>query len=73
VTSLEELDQVTRPGGALEAIMAARQAGLTRFIGITGHGCIRHRYSLSVQRFDFDSVLFPVNLCSLPTGLSPGC
>jgi aryl-alcohol dehydrogenase-like predicted oxidoreductase len=62
VTSMEELDQVTRPGGALEAIVAARQAGLTRFIGITGHGVHSPQVFIeALQRFDFDSVLFPVN------------
>ena len=62
VTSMEELDQVTRPGGALEAMVAARQAGLTRFIGITGHGVHSPQIFLeALQRFDFDSVLFPVN------------
>jgi hypothetical protein len=35
---MDELDAVTAPGGALEAIIAARDAGLTRYIGITGHG-----------------------------------
>ena len=38
VCTLEELDQVTGPAGALEAIIEAREEGLTRFIGITGHG-----------------------------------
>lgn len=62
VTSLEELDQVTQPGGALEAIIEARQAGLTRFIGITGHGAQSPQVFLeALRRFDFDSVLFPVN------------
>jgi aryl-alcohol dehydrogenase-like predicted oxidoreductase len=62
VTSLDELDQVTRPGGALEAILAARQAGLTRYIGITGHGAQSPQVFIeALRRFDFDSVLFPVN------------
>ena len=38
VTSFEELDLVTAPGGALEALIDARSEGLTDFIGITGHG-----------------------------------
>ncbi len=38
ITNMAELDQVTRPGGALEAAQQARKAGLTRYIGITGHG-----------------------------------
>jgi aryl-alcohol dehydrogenase-like predicted oxidoreductase len=62
VTSLEELDAVTGPGGALEALVEARQAGLIRAIGITGHGVDAPRiYLEALRRFDFDSVLFPLN------------
>ncbi|MDX1687151.1 MAG: aldo/keto reductase [Candidatus Promineifilaceae bacterium] len=62
VTNMEELDAVTRPGGALEALVEARDAGLTRFIGITGHGREAPAVFLeALERFDFDSVLFPVN------------
>jgi len=48
--------------GALRAAIEARDAGLARFIGVTGHGLAaprRHRESL--ERFPFDSVLFPYN------------
>ncbi len=48
--------------GALRAAREARDAGLVRFIGVTGHGLQaprRHRESL--ERFPFDSVLFPYN------------
>src|SRR6266851_4971443 len=48
--------------GALEAIVEARSKGLVHFIGITGHGtrvAAMHRRSL--DRFAFDSVLFPYN------------
>jgi predicted aldo/keto reductase-like oxidoreductase len=62
ITSMEELDMVTRSGGALEAIRAAREAGLTRFIGITGHGVNSPAIFLeALKRFDFDSILFPLN------------
>jgi aryl-alcohol dehydrogenase-like predicted oxidoreductase len=62
VTSMEELDQATGPGGALEAILDAREEGLTRFIGITGHGVDAPAVFLeALRRFDFDSVLFPLN------------
>lgn len=62
VTNLEELDAVTRPGGALEAIIEAREAGLTRSIGITGHGVDAPALFLeAIRRFDFDTVLFPLN------------
>jgi aryl-alcohol dehydrogenase-like predicted oxidoreductase len=48
------------PGGALEAAIAAKEEGLVRFIGVTGHGLAapgQHRRAL--ERFDFDSVLCP--------------
>jgi aryl-alcohol dehydrogenase-like predicted oxidoreductase len=48
------------PGGALEAAIAARNEGLVRFIGITGHGwTIAETHRLALERFDFDSVLLP--------------
>jgi aryl-alcohol dehydrogenase-like predicted oxidoreductase len=62
ITGMEELNQVTGPGGALEAILDARQEGLTRFIGITSHGMDAPAVLLeALRRFDFDSVLFPLN------------
>lgn len=50
------------PGGALEAAIQAREEGLVRFIGITGHGLTvpaMHRRAL--EKFPFDSVLLPFN------------
>ena len=62
VTTFEELDAVTGPGGALEALLEARRAGLIRYIGITGHGVQAPVIFLeALQRHDFDSVLFPLN------------
>jgi aryl-alcohol dehydrogenase-like predicted oxidoreductase len=50
------------PGGALEALIQARQEGLTRFIGVTGHGLFAPSFHLrALQQFDFDSVLLPFN------------
>lgn len=50
------------PGGALEAAIEARQQGLVRFIGVTGHGwTIAAMHKRSLERFDFDSVLLPYN------------
>jgi len=50
------------PGGALEAVIEARQQGLVRFIGVTGHGLgIAAMHLRSLARFDFDSVLMPCN------------
>lgn len=62
VTRLAELDAATGPGGALEAILAARDEGLTRFVGLTGHGVDSPAIFLeALRRFDFDTVLFPLN------------
>lgn len=62
VKTLEELDAVTARDGALEATIAARAQGLTRYIGITGHGLQAPRVFLeALRRFDFDAVLFPIN------------
>jgi predicted aldo/keto reductase-like oxidoreductase len=56
------LDKATRPGGALDAIVDARESGLTRFIGITGHGIDAPGIFLeALRRFNFDSILFPIN------------
>ena len=50
------------PGGAVEALVQARDEGLTRFIGVTGHGLrIAGMHLRSLERFDFNSVLFPYN------------
>ncbi len=62
ITRLEELDAATRTRGALDAIRDAQQAGLTQFVGITGHGVNSPAIFLeALRRFDFDSVLFPIN------------
>jgi aryl-alcohol dehydrogenase-like predicted oxidoreductase len=56
----QEWETALGPGGALEAIIEAKEQGLVRFIGITGHGltvAAMHRKAL--ERFDFDSVLLP--------------
>lgn len=58
----DDWEQAMGPGGALEAAVEARESGLVRFIGVTGHGwtiAAMHRRSLA--RFDFDSVLLPYN------------
>lgn len=57
-----EWETAMSEGGALEAIQEAKQQGLVRFAGVTGHGIDApkaHMNSLSV--YDFDSVLFPYN------------
>ncbi|MCX7782242.1 MAG: aldo/keto reductase [Meiothermus sp.] len=56
----EEWETAMGPGGALEAVIEAKQQGLVRFIGVTGHGLtVAARHLQSLKRFDFDSVLLP--------------
>jgi aryl-alcohol dehydrogenase-like predicted oxidoreductase len=61
-----EWDIALSPGGAIEAAIEAREEGLIRWIGVTGHGtqiAATHRRSLT--RFDFDSVLLPYNYLTM--------
>lgn len=58
----DDWDVAFGSAGVLEAAVEARDQGLVRFIGVTGHGLtapVMHRRSL--EQFDFDSVLFPFN------------
>jgi aryl-alcohol dehydrogenase-like predicted oxidoreductase len=58
----DEWDTAMGPGGALEAAIEAREQGLLRFIGVTGHGLhIAAMHRRSLLHFDFDSVLLPYN------------
>ena len=58
----EDFDAVFAPGGAVEALAAARDEGLVSNIGVTGHGLrIAGMHLRSLERFDFASVLLPVN------------
>jgi aryl-alcohol dehydrogenase-like predicted oxidoreductase len=62
----KEWETALGPHGALEALTEAREQKLVRFIGVTGHGsqvAAMHRRSL--DRFAFDSVLFPYNFTML--------
>ena len=50
------------PGGVLEAMIEAKEQGLTSFIGVTGHGLAAPRTHLrSLEMHDLDSVLVPYN------------
>lgn len=62
LTDVVEREIIMGPGGALEFAVEAREKGLTRFIGITGHGLDAPRFHRqTLERFDFDSVLLPCN------------
>ena len=66
ITTMEELDAITMKGGALESFVEARQRGLINYIGITGHGVNAPQiYLEALRRFDFDSILFPLNFVQM--------
>lgn len=61
-----EWDVALSPGGALEAAIEARDEGLVRFIGVTGHGLsVPEMHRRSLERFPFDSVLAPYNFVQM--------
>jgi aryl-alcohol dehydrogenase-like predicted oxidoreductase len=60
LTNPEGWEKAMGPGGALEAFLKAREEGLARFLGVTGHGSkVPAVHQKSLARYDFDSVLLP--------------
>ncbi len=61
-----EWDIALSPGGVIEAAVEARDQGLVKWIGVTGHGAqIAANHRRSLARFDFDSVLLPYNFVTM--------
>ena len=59
-------EKVMGSGGALEAFIEARDKGLVRYLGVTGHGNkVAAMHLQSLERFDFDSVMLPYNYCQM--------
>ncbi len=62
----DEWDVAHGPGGAVAALGRARDEGLARFVGVTGHGTrIARMHLRSLERFPFDSVLLPYSYVAL--------
>ncbi len=59
VTTMDEVNQIMGPGGAMEAFLEARRQGLTRYLGFSAHS--QEAALALMDRFDFDSILFPIN------------
>jgi aryl-alcohol dehydrogenase-like predicted oxidoreductase len=64
VGTVEELNQIFGKNGAMEAFKEAKETGLIRHIGITGHADVRIHVK-ALEMFEFDTVLLPVNLASM--------
>lgn len=62
VTTMEELDRISAPGGQAEAHLRARDEGLVRWLGITSHGMAAPQVAQeAIRRFDLDTVMVPIN------------
>jgi len=66
MTMMEEVERVFAPGGAMEALRRAREEGKTRFLGFSAHSA--EAAVALLDRFAFDSVLFPFNFCAYLEG-----
>lgn len=65
VGTMAELDAAMAPGGALETLTEMRDQGLTDWLGVTGHGPeAPSTFIEALRRFDFDTVMFPLNPAS---------
>ena len=59
MTTLEEVEQVFAPGGAMETFVKAREQGLVRFLGFSAHS--EEAVIALLDQFEYDSILFPFN------------
>ena len=66
VTTLEDVETIHSPGGAMETFLEARKEGKIRFIGFSAHSV--EAALAMMDRFDFDTILFPVNYVTWHAG-----
>ena len=66
VTTPEEVETIHAPGGAMETFLEARKEGKIRFIGFSAHSV--EAAMAMMDRFDFDTILFPVNYVTWNAG-----
>ncbi len=66
LSSVEDVEKVFGPGGAMEAIEKAKKEGKIRYIGFSAHSV--DAALLAIQKYDFDTVLFPINFASWHAG-----
>ena len=66
VTTLEDVDTMLGPGGAMETFIEAKAEGKIRFIGFSAHSV--EAAMAMMDRFDFDTILFPFNYATWNAG-----
>lgn len=70
VTKMEDVEKALGPGGAIETFVKAREQGKVRFLGFSAH--TEEAALALMDRFDFDTILFPFNwACWLKAGFGP--
>jgi predicted aldo/keto reductase-like oxidoreductase len=70
LSKTEEVEQALGPDGALETFVQARKEGKVRFLGFSAHSA--EAALLAIRKFDFDTVLFPINfVCFLKGNFGP--
>ena len=69
MTTMEDVREVFAPGGAMDVFEAAREQGRARHLGFSAHGAEAAVELL--QRYSFDSVLFPFNFSTYLNGFGP--
>lgn len=70
MTTMEDVNEVFAPGGAMETFVKAREQGKVRFLGFSAHS--EEAALALMDRFDFDTILFPINwACWLEGGFGP--
>lgn len=66
VTALDEVETIFGPDGAMQTLIAARKAGKVRWLGFSAHS-VEAALAL-MERFDFDTIMFPVNYATWHAG-----
>lgn len=59
VSKMQDVEEIFRPGGAIETFVKAREEGLVKYLGFSSH--LEEAALEMMDRFDFDSILFPTN------------
>jgi aryl-alcohol dehydrogenase-like predicted oxidoreductase len=66
LSGIQEVEECFAPGGAMEPILKAQEAGKIRFLGFSAHS--QQAALFAMDTFDFDSILFPVNFVCMEEG-----
>jgi predicted aldo/keto reductase-like oxidoreductase len=66
LSSVEQVEQVFAPGGAMETFVKAKKDGKVKYLGFSAHSV--DAAMLAMKNFDFDSILFPINFACWNAG-----